>query len=157
MNKIYHYFEAQRLLGTDLLGNMSTFRRTMPKIGRNEPCPCGSGKKFKQCCGKTTLQAALFIIIATALFPAEDQQANITGVVHAVWSKLYREKLPNQLPAENAAAKLADIIRNDHAFWEKYPNLAGLAPTVGSLATEPFSARAELCPVLSENHIRTYW
>ena len=22
------------------------------KIGRNDPCPCGSGKKFKQCCGK---------------------------------------------------------------------------------------------------------
>jgi SEC-C motif-containing protein len=21
------------------------------KVGRNEPCPCGSGKKFKQCCG----------------------------------------------------------------------------------------------------------
>lgn len=26
----------------------------IPKIGRNEPCPCGSGKKFKNCCGKTT-------------------------------------------------------------------------------------------------------
>jgi uncharacterized protein len=24
------------------------------KIGRNEPCPCGSGKKFKKCCGKAT-------------------------------------------------------------------------------------------------------
>ena len=24
---------------------------TRPKIGRNEPCPCGSGKKFKKCCG----------------------------------------------------------------------------------------------------------
>jgi uncharacterized protein YecA (UPF0149 family) len=24
---------------------------TTPKIGRNEPCPCGSGKKFKKCCG----------------------------------------------------------------------------------------------------------
>ncbi len=23
-----------------------------PKIGRNEPCPCGSGNKFKKCCGK---------------------------------------------------------------------------------------------------------
>ena len=23
-----------------------------PKIGRNEPCPCGSGKKYKKCCGK---------------------------------------------------------------------------------------------------------
>lgn len=26
-------------------------RRTAPKVGRNEPCPCGSGKKFKKCCG----------------------------------------------------------------------------------------------------------
>ena len=23
-----------------------------PKIGRNDPCPCGSGKKYKKCCGK---------------------------------------------------------------------------------------------------------
>ena len=22
-----------------------------PKIGRNDPCPCGSGKKYKKCCG----------------------------------------------------------------------------------------------------------
>jgi preprotein translocase subunit SecA len=27
-------------------------KREVPKVGRNEPCPCGSGKKFKQCCGK---------------------------------------------------------------------------------------------------------
>lgn len=26
--------------------------RTSPKIGRNEPCVCGSGQKFKKCCGK---------------------------------------------------------------------------------------------------------
>jgi hypothetical protein len=25
--------------------------RTAPKVGRNEPCPCGSGKKYKRCCG----------------------------------------------------------------------------------------------------------
>jgi len=25
--------------------------RNSPKIGRNDPCPCGSGKKFKKCCG----------------------------------------------------------------------------------------------------------
>ena len=28
------------------------FVRTEQKVGRNEPCPCGSGKKYKQCCGK---------------------------------------------------------------------------------------------------------
>jgi uncharacterized protein len=26
-------------------------RRAEPKIGRNDPCPCGSGKKYKKCCG----------------------------------------------------------------------------------------------------------
>ena len=26
-------------------------RREQPKVGRNDPCPCGSGKKFKKCCG----------------------------------------------------------------------------------------------------------
>ncbi|WP_462431052.1 SEC-C metal-binding domain-containing protein, partial [Bilophila wadsworthia] len=26
--------------------------RETPKVGRNEPCPCGSGKKYKKCCGK---------------------------------------------------------------------------------------------------------
>lgn len=30
---------------------VETQRREEPKIGRNEPCPCGSGKKFKKCCG----------------------------------------------------------------------------------------------------------
>jgi len=30
----------------------ATFVRTQPKVGRNEPCPCGSGKKYKQCHGK---------------------------------------------------------------------------------------------------------
>jgi hypothetical protein len=25
-------------------------RRALPKVGRNEPCPCGSGKKAKRCC-----------------------------------------------------------------------------------------------------------
>ncbi len=29
----------------------STYQRESPKVGRNDPCPCGSGKKFKKCCG----------------------------------------------------------------------------------------------------------
>ena len=33
-------------------GDNITVRRTMPKVGRNDPCPCGSGKKYKQCCGR---------------------------------------------------------------------------------------------------------
>ncbi|MGC2082083.1 MAG: SEC-C metal-binding domain-containing protein, partial [Bradyrhizobium sp.] len=26
-------------------------RSNAPKVGRNDPCPCGSGKKYKKCCG----------------------------------------------------------------------------------------------------------
>jgi len=40
---IYRFWLAKR--GTQ------TIRREDPKVGRNDPCPCGSGKKFKQCCG----------------------------------------------------------------------------------------------------------
>ncbi len=32
--------------------NMHTVIRTEKKVGRNDPCPCGSGKKYKFCCGK---------------------------------------------------------------------------------------------------------
>lgn len=32
---------------------VETIKRDAPKVGRNDPCPCGSGRKFKQCHGKT--------------------------------------------------------------------------------------------------------
>ena len=53
--QIFHYFEAQRLLPTLLARDSDTYFRIAPKVGRNEPCPCGSGKKFKHCCGKLML------------------------------------------------------------------------------------------------------
>ncbi|HJR08643.1 MAG TPA: preprotein translocase subunit SecA [Pyrinomonadaceae bacterium] len=36
--------------GTDE-GKIRTVTRDSPKVGRNDPCPCGSGKKYKKCCG----------------------------------------------------------------------------------------------------------
>ena len=35
-----------------MIENNEPYRREEPKIGRNDPCPCGSGKKYKKCCGK---------------------------------------------------------------------------------------------------------
>ena len=32
-----------------------TYKREQPKVGRNDPCPCGSGKKYKNCCGRQTV------------------------------------------------------------------------------------------------------
>jgi len=45
----YRHFKSQRqaYAATDA----PEPRRNAPKIGRNDPCPCGSGKKYKRCCG----------------------------------------------------------------------------------------------------------
>jgi uncharacterized protein len=39
--------------GLNELGGIGTLANYKPKVGRNAPCPCGSGKKFKHCCGET--------------------------------------------------------------------------------------------------------
>jgi uncharacterized protein len=53
---MYKYFRTnQRSAEPFSPFEIGTFRRFTPKTGRNEPCPCGSGKKYKHCCGKITL------------------------------------------------------------------------------------------------------
>ena len=37
---------------TPLMGGVPTAASIPSKIGRNDPCPCGSGKKYKKCCGQ---------------------------------------------------------------------------------------------------------
>jgi SWIM/SEC-C metal-binding protein len=37
----------------ELLLNTPTQKVAEKKVGRNEPCPCGSGKKYKKCCGSS--------------------------------------------------------------------------------------------------------
>lgn len=50
MNRIARYFAARRRAGARAAD--TTVRREWRKVGRNEPCPCGSGRKYKQCCGR---------------------------------------------------------------------------------------------------------
>ena len=46
--------EAPKITGTnkDIDGPRTPYGRKGAKVGRNDPCPCGSGKKYKNCCGK---------------------------------------------------------------------------------------------------------
>ncbi|MCK2182645.1 preprotein translocase subunit SecA [Halomonas getboli] len=44
--------DAEQAAAAAPAGEARPQRREGPKVGRNDPCPCGSGKKFKQCCGK---------------------------------------------------------------------------------------------------------
>jgi SEC-C motif-containing protein len=56
---VRHYHEISRFLKQDgvwyfvdgELQKPETQIRAVPKVGRNDPCPCGSGKKYKKCCG----------------------------------------------------------------------------------------------------------
>jgi len=41
--------QPPRVGGDD--AKVHTVRRDAPKVGRNDPCPCGSGKKYKKCHG----------------------------------------------------------------------------------------------------------
>jgi uncharacterized protein len=50
--RIHRYWaDARREGAEEEEARAQPFRREEPKIGRNEPCPCGSGKKYKRCCG----------------------------------------------------------------------------------------------------------
>ena len=42
---------AWRYAGGRVIG-VDPYRREEPKVGRNDPCACGSGKKYKKCCGR---------------------------------------------------------------------------------------------------------
>jgi len=50
--KFAHREESYAGLGVPLGGAPNPIRRIASKVGRNDPCPCGSSKKFKKCCGR---------------------------------------------------------------------------------------------------------
>ncbi len=54
MHSEYSQFEAQQEAAQTPQGEQKpkTIKLEKPKVGRNDPCPCGSGKKYKKCCGK---------------------------------------------------------------------------------------------------------
>ena len=50
----YERFQAQQEAAQAPQGQKpKTIKLEKPKVGRNEPCPCGSGKKYKKCCGRS--------------------------------------------------------------------------------------------------------
>jgi uncharacterized protein len=49
LTRIYRYFEPHRRSSAGA-SRPIPLRREGRKIGRNDPCPCGSGRKYKRCC-----------------------------------------------------------------------------------------------------------
>ena len=50
--KWYYNEHESRIISSDSTSSTTPFTRNQPKVGRNDPCPCGSKKKYKKCCGK---------------------------------------------------------------------------------------------------------
>ena len=54
--EIRQNIERKQVIKGQAVENPNKAKKATPKrvkkIGRNEPCPCGSGKKYKNCCGK---------------------------------------------------------------------------------------------------------
>jgi SEC-C motif domain protein len=46
----FHRVDGQWLYSRAVRMGPAPIKSALPKIGRNDPCPCGSGKKYKQCC-----------------------------------------------------------------------------------------------------------
>lgn len=42
---------VNQIIDNEIQGKGWTLKRVTKKVGRNAPCPCKSGKKFKNCCG----------------------------------------------------------------------------------------------------------
>jgi uncharacterized protein len=53
VRRLYDYFLPRRTREASFRNSRPGASR--PKIGRNDPCNCGSGKKYKRCCGNVTV------------------------------------------------------------------------------------------------------
>jgi len=98
----------------------------MAKIGRNEPCPCGSGKKYKHCCLQQQEAAAralaaaavrpiIDVEIADSLsrFDAEDE---LTAASNAAVDLVHEGKLDQ---AEQIARDLLERFPDVHDGWDR--------------------------------------
>lgn len=75
----------------------------MPKVGRNDPCPCGSGKKYKQChllieeaaqADQRRLRQAADTLLPKLIAAAQDRSADVAPALDRFWNGKYA---PDQL------------------------------------------------------------
>jgi tetratricopeptide (TPR) repeat protein len=84
----------------------------MPKTGRNEPCPCASGKKYKHCCMEQD-QAAQHLTLAAQNAQIEAQSAQHSAKMRAFKASLYESDQLDQ--DSNAVVGLIHAGRLDEA------------------------------------------
>jgi tetratricopeptide (TPR) repeat protein len=83
------------------------------KIGRNQPCPCGSGRKYKRCCGSATS--------STMDRPRDDEVLEITEEgIAIVLGDL--DQLSNRVPDLLRRGEVDEALRVCQELVRRYPN-----------------------------------
>ena len=78
----------------------------MPRTGRNDPCPCGSGKKFKHCCASKTDQSSRVLVavliagavLAVILIVSKVRESSASGRVWSVEHGHYHDATGREIP-----------------------------------------------------------
>lgn len=74
----------------------------MSKVGRNDPCPCGSGKKYKKCCAMKTPMQKLAEKITVSAPQAAPQVPGVSKLSGLFQQNVAAIPTPSQLNPENA-------------------------------------------------------
>lgn len=85
-----------------------------PKIGRNQPCPCGSGRKYKRCCGAETPSAGEAPFVYEVLEIEEDDGGEL------FLDDLLR--LSNRVPDLLRSGEIHEALRICHELKQHYPD-----------------------------------
>ena len=106
----------------------------MAKPGRNDPCPCGSGKKYKRCClakdeeaeraiapvptprHKSPTHAEIAESLAAAYYGVDDPEDELTSASNAAVDLVHAGKLDE---AEQAARDLLERFPDVHDGWDR--------------------------------------
>jgi hypothetical protein len=80
----------------------------MAKAGRNDPCPCGSGKKFKKCC-ESKMLGGRFMAAKVDLASASQirKTVGLTSLFQARLAETPKKRLPPNSPCDDA--KIASV------------------------------------------------
>ncbi|MCF7675080.1 MAG: SEC-C domain-containing protein, partial [Akkermansiaceae bacterium] len=118
-----------------VLGAGATVTRAVPKAGRNDPCPCGSGRKFKQCCAGKLTTAEQYAVDGVAIATAKAHPELILNEQRIDQLRSYELFTldPKQIPKP-----LAGYVALRLAMFREIPRAIEVLETAGLEAMIPF-------------------